>query len=101
MAGNRLDSVKGRSLMSKQINKFTAVALGAAGAGAALALTNKHRQENAKRENLRSGGTAEYRNTERGKSEKTAKGSATPPAIMKRSSARKSPKAWKKNTPTS
>ena len=35
--------------MSKQINKFTAVALGAAGAGAALALTNKHRQENAKR----------------------------------------------------
>ena len=43
--------------MSKQINKFTAVALGAAGAGAALALTNKHRQENAKRENLRSGGT--------------------------------------------
>src|SRR5699024_4489714 len=74
MAGNRLDSVKGRSLMSKQINKFTAVALGAAGAGAALALTNKHRQENAKRENLRSGGTAEYRNTERGKSEKNSKG---------------------------
>nr|WP_295425323.1 oleate hydratase [uncultured Subdoligranulum sp.] len=60
--------------MSKQINKFTAVALGAAGAGAALALTNKHRQENAKRENLRSGGTAEYRNTERGKSEKNSKG---------------------------
>ena len=41
--------------MSKQINKFTAVALGAAGAGAALALTNKHTQENAKRENLRVG----------------------------------------------
>ena len=49
--------------MTKKMSTFTAAALGAAGAGAALALTRKYQQSRQAAARPSSG----YRNTERGK----------------------------------
>ena len=60
--------------MTKKISPLTAAALGAAGAGAALALTRKYQQKNhaaAARPAVPDSG---YRNTERGKQHPNSEG---------------------------
>ncbi len=54
--------------MTKKSTLFTAAALGAAGAGAALALTRQHKQ------NSQAAPASGYRNTERGKQHPNRKG---------------------------
>lgn len=58
--------------MSKTMKHIAAAALGAAGAGAALALTQKAGQE--KRQAAIRQAQTSYRNTERGKNHKNRKG---------------------------
>ena len=102
MAGNRLDSVKGRVSYvetNQQIHRGRARrSRGGRGVGA------DEQTQAGKREAGKHCAPAARLSTvipSGEKARKTAKGSATPPAIMKRSSARKSPEGVEENTPTS
>ena len=60
--------------MTKKTTKAAAAALGAAGAGAALALTGKARQAKRDAALRQARATSGYRNTERGRQHKNRKG---------------------------
>ena len=60
--------------MEKKLQYVTAAALGAAGAGAALALTRKAGQEKRQAAIRQAQAQSGYRNTERGKNHKNRKG---------------------------